>query len=70
MDTETITDKERAMAQRCAKCPLCRYARRKQRGIIFGIVKRMGSSVCPYCRAYEKVHGRKPHASMPAQKQC
>jgi len=56
-----ITDKERAMAQRCLECQVCSYARKKQRGIVFWFVKTVESGICPFCKAYAKVYGRKAH---------
>jgi transposase-like protein len=68
MTEETsITDKDRKMAQGCLDCPVCRHARRKQRGIAFWFVKRIEGSVCPQCKAYERVYGRKAHEPMPGQ---
>ena len=49
------------MAQQCLTCPVCKTARRKQRGFAFWFVKRIEGNVCPYCKAYEKVHGKKAH---------
>jgi hypothetical protein len=56
-----ITDKDRNLAQRCLECPVCNRARRKQRGIAFWFVKVIEGAFCPYCKAYEKVYGRKAH---------
>jgi uncharacterized protein CbrC (UPF0167 family) len=56
-----ITDRDRARAQRCVECPVCTRARRKQRGWAFWLVKKVESRLCPFCRAYEKVYGRKSH---------
>jgi uncharacterized protein CbrC (UPF0167 family) len=61
MTQAKITDRDRAMAQRCVECPVCKHARRKQRGMAFWLVKKVEGSVCPFCRAYEKVYGRKSH---------
>ncbi len=61
MKGETITDRDRAMAQRCVDCPVCKHARWKQRGLAFNFVKRIENRVCPFCQAYEKVYGRKAH---------
>ncbi len=62
MNNSTITDKDRAMAEFCGeKCPVCKHARKKQKGIAFWFVKSIEGSVCPYCKAYEKVYGRKAH---------
>ena len=56
-----ITERDRRMAQQCLTCPVCKTARRKQRGFAFWFVKRIEGTVCPYCKAYEKVHGKKAH---------
>jgi hypothetical protein len=61
MESEAITKKDRWMAQRCAGCFLCTRARNKQKGMAFWLVKNIESRVCPFCRAYEKVYGRKAH---------
>ena len=50
-----------ALARICANCPVCRQARRKQRGVAFQIVKHVETKVCPACRAYAKVTGRQAH---------
>jgi hypothetical protein len=60
-----ITERDRAMAQRCADCPVCRRAQKRQRGFAFWIVKHVEGGLCPYCLAYEKVHGRKAHEPVP-----
>jgi len=67
MTGEAITEKDRQMAQRCLECLLCRRAREKQRGLAFWFVKRIESRVCPYCKAYERVHDRKAHESLAPQ---
>ena len=54
-------DKDRKLAQVCVKCPVCTHARRKQRGVAFWLVTNVDSKVCPFCKAYERVHGRKAH---------
>lgn len=56
-----ITEKDRVMAARCVECKLCDHARRKQRGFLFWVIKTIEGGVCPYCKAYEKVYGRKAH---------
>jgi len=61
MEHEAITDKDRAMAERCVKCAVCSSARKKQRGFAYWFVTTVEGSICPYCRAYEKVYGRKAH---------
>ncbi len=62
---EEITEKDRAKARRCLECFLCRHAREEQKGFAFWLVKTVEGSVCPYCRAYEKVYGRKAHEPIP-----
>jgi uncharacterized protein CbrC (UPF0167 family) len=61
MSETEITDRDRALAQRCVECPVCTRARRRQRGVAFWFVKQVEGSVCPFCQAYEKVYGRKVH---------
>ncbi|HUT34290.1 MAG TPA: hypothetical protein VNE39_12465 [Planctomycetota bacterium] len=55
------TERDKRMARKCLTCPVCRRARKNQRGILFWLVKRLESRVCPFCRAYERVYGRKAH---------
>jgi uncharacterized protein CbrC (UPF0167 family) len=62
-----ITEKDRARALRCVNCLACKQARRKQRGFFFWIVKTVERKMCPFCRAYEKVYGRKAHEKPRAQ---
>lgn len=50
----------RLFARRSESCPVCRCARAHQRGLAFWVVKNF-EVFCPFCRAYEKVHGRKSH---------
>ena len=66
-DAQPITEKDRAMARRCERCPVCAYARRKPGGFVYWFVTRIESRFCPYCRAYEKVHGRKAHEAAPEE---
>lgn len=60
-----ISDREREMAQRCVECPVCRHARRRQRGLAYWFVRTIEGGLCPYCQAYEKVYGRKAHEPEP-----
>ena len=60
-----ITEHDRKLAQQCLTCPLCKTARRKQRGLVFWFVKRLEGSVRPSCKAYERVYGRKAHEPAP-----
>ena len=66
MSSEKVSAKDRQLAERCLACPVCRRARQKQKGLCFWFVKRLEGHVCPACRAYEKVFGRKAHESLPA----
>ena len=65
--TKSITEKDRAMAQQCLECPVCNRARKKQKGLAFWFVKTIEGFFCPFCRAYEKVYGRKAHEPIPAE---
>ena len=56
-----ITEKDRRRAQQCVECPVCSRARRKGRGVAYWFVRLIEGGVCPYCKAYEKVYGRKAH---------
>ena len=66
MSNSEITDKDREMAERCRTCPVCKRARKMQRGLAYWFVKKIEGSVCPYCKAYERVYGRKAHEPEPA----
>lgn len=61
MSSDSITDRDRELAKQCGKCPLCKRAREKQRGLVFMFVKFLEGGVCPACKAYEKVYGKKAH---------
>lgn len=61
MDTDTPSKLDRALAGVCRNCPVCRRARRQQSGAAFWLVNKVERRVCPFCRAYERVYGRKPH---------
>lgn len=64
MTTNLITNRTRTLAQRSANCAVCQRARRQQAGLAFWLVKTF-EGLCPFCRAYEKVHGRKSHEPVP-----
>jgi transposase-like protein len=49
------------MAQVCVNCPVCRRARSTQHGIAYSFVKGIEGSLCPFCKAYERVYGKKAH---------
>jgi hypothetical protein len=52
---------DKALARVCANCLVCRRARKQQRGAAFWLVKKIETRMCPFCRAYERVYGRKAH---------
>jgi hypothetical protein len=59
---KSITDKDRKRAEFCLTgCGGCKKARKQQKGFPFWIVKFIGVGVCPNCKAYAKVYGRKAH---------
>ncbi len=60
-----ITEQDRIKAQKCLTCPVCRRARTKQKGVAFWVVKHVEGGLCPYCKAYEKVYGKKAHEPRP-----
>ena len=65
MSVETVNKLQDKMAQKCLDCKLCSCARRKQKGIAFWLVKNLEVHICPFCKAYEKVYGRKAHEPIP-----
>jgi uncharacterized protein CbrC (UPF0167 family) len=56
-----ITDTDRKLAKFCISCPVCRHARKKQEGTAFWFVKKIEGDLCPFCKAYERVYGRKAY---------
>ncbi len=63
----TVGSGVRLLARCCEWCPVCRRARATQRGWCYGLVRHVEQGVCPFGRAYERVHGRKPHEPVPAR---
>jgi hypothetical protein len=61
-----VSKLDRALAGVCRSCPVCRQARQRQSGLAFRWVNRMERGFCPFCRAYERVYGRKAHEGMAA----
>ena len=61
----SASDKDRKLAQLCLRCPVCKHARRRQRGFAFWLVKNVEGSICPCGKAYERVYGRKAHEPLP-----
>lgn len=56
-----ISEKDRRMAEVCVTCRVCRRARERQAGFAFWLVRSIEGGLCPFCKAYEKVYGRKAH---------
>ena len=56
---------DEVLANVCVNCPVCRQARRRQHGAAFRLVQKIEGRVCPFCRAYERVFGRKAHERNP-----
>jgi hypothetical protein len=52
---------DKTLAEVCVNCLVCRRARKQQRGAAFWLVKKIEARMCPFCRAYERVYGRKAH---------
>ena len=52
---------DRALAAVCRSCPVCRRARKKGAGRAHRFVQAVETKICPFCRAYERVHGKKAH---------
>jgi hypothetical protein len=61
MNTRHPSSLDKILAKVCVNCPVCRRARRQQKGSAFQLVKQVETKVCPFCRAYERVYGRKAH---------
>ena len=59
MSETSLSSLDRALAKICVACPLCRRARRQQAGLAFQLVQKVEEKICPFCRAYERVYGRK-----------
>jgi hypothetical protein len=64
MKPRPVTQLDRKLAKVCQRCPVCRTARREQRGLAYEIVKSVEGAICPFCRAYERVHGHEAHAPL------
>lgn len=55
------SSRDEALAKVCLQCPVCRHARKHQGGLAFWLTERVETRICPFCRAYERVYGRKAH---------
>jgi len=65
MNRASIRETDRAMAKVCEHCPVCRQARKRQTGAAYRFVRTIEGGLCPFCKAYERVHGRKAHEPAP-----
>ena len=61
MHVQKPSQLDKTLAEVCVNCLVCRRARRRQCGTAFWLVKKIEASLCPFCRAYERVYGRKAH---------
>jgi len=52
---------DRVLARVCELCPVCQHSRCHQKGMVFDFVKNVEQDICPFCKAYERVHGKKAH---------
>lgn len=57
----TPSSLDRTLAKVCECCPVCLHARHHQKGVVFNFVKNIENGICPFCKAYERVHGKKAH---------
>ncbi len=61
MTESAVTSFDKALAMVCELCPVCLHARHHQQGVVFNFVKSIETEICPFCKAYERVHGQKAH---------
>lgn len=61
MPIKKTTRLDKVLANVCLNCPVCRRARKRQRGAAFWLVRNVEVHTCPFCRAYERVFGQKAH---------
>jgi hypothetical protein len=61
----SANSRTRAFARLSEHCLVCRRARRTQAGFALWLVRTF-ENLCPFCRAYEKTHGRKSHEPVPS----
>lgn len=61
MNTKKGSQLDRALARVCELCPVCRHARYHQQGVVYNFVRNVEGGICPFCQAYERVHGKKAH---------
>lgn len=65
MNRRSSSSLDRMLAQVCVTCPVCRSARANQEGLANKFVRNIEGGLCPFCRAYERVYGKKSHEPRP-----
>ena len=65
MTGSDVTDGDRAKARICLQCPICRQARKMQKGVAYWFVKNLEGGICPSCQDYERAYVRKAHEPLP-----
>jgi len=63
---KAATRRDQILASVCVNCPVCRRARRNQRGLAYALVTKVEGRICPFGRSYERFHGRKSHEPLPS----
>lgn len=59
---QNVSSADELKAKRCLDCPVCRQARKKQKGLAYWFVKHIEPKLnCPYCQAYERVFHKKAY---------
>lgn len=61
MKVQHVTPLDRALARVCELCPVCLHARHHQKGVVYNFVKNVEEDICPFCKGYERVYGKKAH---------
>jgi hypothetical protein len=64
MPPKPPSQRDLAWAKICLKCLVCRHARKRQKGAAYWLTRNVESRICPFCRAYERVYGRKACAPL------
>ena len=59
--TNEASSFDKALAKICEMCPVCLHARYHQKGLVYDFVVNVEQNYCPFCKAYERVHGKKAH---------
>ncbi len=59
-----LTQEIKEKAVGCLSCPVCKRARKKQKGLAYWFVKVVEKGRCPQCAAYVKVFGKEAHEAI------